>query len=628
MSGVRIFVKPPGLTANNPTAATPKPALRSRILEAPKEAPFERIPNRSGFDLSSVPAYGPEGPREHPMVVARRQLLRVHQTMQAKLQAKLQADAVNDPLEHEADRVADAVVSGNHVALPTTTATAQAAQRKCTACEEDEKVDGALQRKAVGDANVQAPAAVDHVLRSSGRSLDASTREFMESRFGQDFSDVRIHDDTNAQQSAHAVRARAYTVGGDVVFGAGQYQPESTEGRRLLAHELTHVVQQGVGERRIQRAPLGEVWSEYVSKPYQSGKEKVYSSLIDAYEGYRRGVIAAMRRTASQLSGRSRGAALEVVGILDAATKVTTTLAYAEVGILVGAGEGFVDLIEGIISLLYNVCDLVVRFFYGFIDHGQAFDERANEIVGALKGLPDALDHLVTDWLARFSAAPTARKSIMVGELIGQIIALIATFEVAAGKAGQIPRLTLPTIVTQGNSLALATAAADVGPAAAAGVRVGGAALLTTGGAGGKDASRQGAPELGVENATPEKASTKGETRTDQAQKAAEGVETIAGRLLGSNNGSVTRSLQELSAMKLGQDKAIEVLQQMYKASGRGTGGLSTLADGAKALLSRRIGPNQAILVIDVEGAVRTATATIELSGDLTNPLRAVDILF
>jgi hypothetical protein len=89
------------------------------------------------------------------------------------------------------------------------------------------------------------PPIVSEVLRSPGQPLDRQTRAFFEPRFGHDFSRVRVHADANAAASAAAVNALAYTVGRDVAFGAGQYAPETSAGRKLLAHELTHVVQQG-----------------------------------------------------------------------------------------------------------------------------------------------------------------------------------------------------------------------------------------------------------------------------------------------------------------------------------------------------------------------------------------------
>ncbi len=85
---------------------------------------------------------------------------------------------------------------------------------------------------------------VQGVLNSPGRPLSAATRAFMEPRFGHDFSRVRVHDDEQAAKSAQAVNALAYTVGQDVVFGPGQYAPHTHNGQRLIAHELTHTIQQ------------------------------------------------------------------------------------------------------------------------------------------------------------------------------------------------------------------------------------------------------------------------------------------------------------------------------------------------------------------------------------------------
>src|SRR5947208_5652496 len=89
-----------------------------------------------------------------------------------------------------------------------------------------------------------APASVDHALASPGRPLEPALRQNMEQRFGYDFSRVRVHSGAAAEQSARDVNAYAYTVGHDMVFGAGRFTPGTHEGQRLIAHELTHVVQQ------------------------------------------------------------------------------------------------------------------------------------------------------------------------------------------------------------------------------------------------------------------------------------------------------------------------------------------------------------------------------------------------
>jgi hypothetical protein len=107
-----------------------------------------------------------------------------------------------------------------------------------------------LQRKASGEsASTEVPPIVHEVLRSPGQMLDTTTRASMESRFGHDFSGVRVHTDTLAAESTLAVNALAYTVGRDVVFGASQYAPRTSAGARLIAHELTHVMQQSRADR-------------------------------------------------------------------------------------------------------------------------------------------------------------------------------------------------------------------------------------------------------------------------------------------------------------------------------------------------------------------------------------------
>lgn len=130
-----------------------------------------------------------------------------------------------------------------------------------------------LQRRTVDDQSEHAevPPIVHDVLRSSGRPLDPATRAFMEPRLGHDFSQVRVHTDSKAAESADAVNALAYTVGRDVVFGAGQYAPTMSEGKKLLAHELTHVAQQGGMAYGTQgRLTVGAVDDDYEQQASQA----------------------------------------------------------------------------------------------------------------------------------------------------------------------------------------------------------------------------------------------------------------------------------------------------------------------------------------------------------------------
>jgi hypothetical protein len=182
------------------------------------------------------------------------------------LQPKLTIGGHDDHFEREADAVADRVTA---ISAPTL-------QRKCTACESepDEKLkkaipedddleplrqalhsteeprqDAAEQVSRKSHATAQdgdvAPPIVHRVLQSSGESLASNVLQDMQSRFGRDFSAVRVHADSESAQAASAIQAEAFTVGRHIAFAAGRYDPASQRGRHLMAHELAHVVQQG-----------------------------------------------------------------------------------------------------------------------------------------------------------------------------------------------------------------------------------------------------------------------------------------------------------------------------------------------------------------------------------------------
>jgi len=163
-----------------------------------------------------------------------------------KVQPKLPISQPGDPAEVEADRVAGQVMrmpdSGPSLAAGSG-GSESAIQRKCDKCEEEEKIqkkaDSSTEDDSAGGRDL-----VDQELRSTGQPLDPAARAFLEPRFGRDFGDVRVHADSAASSSARAVNALAYTLGSDIVFRSGAYAPNTDTGRRLLAHELTHVVQQ------------------------------------------------------------------------------------------------------------------------------------------------------------------------------------------------------------------------------------------------------------------------------------------------------------------------------------------------------------------------------------------------
>lgn len=160
------------------------------------------------------------------------------------IQAKLKINEPGDTYEQEADRIAETVVESK---------TSPLLQRKCACaggtpcpeCEEEKKA--LIQRKTEQSSDIVGTSVPDNFLQNlgPGQPLDPVNRAFFEHHFGYDFSHVRVHAGGQAAESARAVNALAYTVGSDLVFGAGQFSPYTEAGKKLLSHELAHVVQQG-----------------------------------------------------------------------------------------------------------------------------------------------------------------------------------------------------------------------------------------------------------------------------------------------------------------------------------------------------------------------------------------------
>ena len=143
-------------------------------------------------------------------------------------------------------------------------------------------VENLLLRRATRQAEpLEAPPIVHDVLRSPGRPLDPATRDFMEPRFGHDFSQVRVHTDAKAAQSARAVDALAYTVGRNVVFGVGRYAPEADEGRKLLAHELAHVAQQR-NHATVHHSLMPGLWVGKTDDPPEREADQVVNRITGA----------------------------------------------------------------------------------------------------------------------------------------------------------------------------------------------------------------------------------------------------------------------------------------------------------------------------------------------------------
>lgn len=202
-----------------------------------------------------------------------------------RLQPKLKVGAVNDPAEAEADRMAEQVmrmpgpeIAGGSPAISTHSGAAPV-RRLCGGCEEElnrkpatdrvQRMSNAegtgtdeeeiVQAKAQPGQDVSLSPASESAIRSlgSGTRLPPSETAFFQPRFGRSFENIRVHTGSNADHAARSVNARAFALGNDIAFARGEYRPGSPKGRSLLAHELTHTVQQSAGPQAVQRGDAG-----------------------------------------------------------------------------------------------------------------------------------------------------------------------------------------------------------------------------------------------------------------------------------------------------------------------------------------------------------------------------------
>jgi len=188
------------------------------------------------------------------------------------IQAKLKVSQPSDEYEQEADMVAEKVMSisssqVSNLQIKDSDDENYKIDRKYKSCEDDG--DGNkenlkeihIKRKGTNtnssntlDISDSTANNIKNIVKQQGSPLDTSTREFMEQRFGYDFSNIKIHNDNNATKSAKSINALAYTIGNNVIFGVNNYNTNTVEGKKLLAHELTHVVQQNDESDRIKQS--------------------------------------------------------------------------------------------------------------------------------------------------------------------------------------------------------------------------------------------------------------------------------------------------------------------------------------------------------------------------------------
>lgn len=226
---------------------------------------------------------------------------------QRKVQAKLDIGKPGDRYEQEADAMADRVVN-----IPQAQAHPAPVQRKCAECEKEEKLqrkpeeEETVQRKTaatgyVADTGIAAQLAGN---KGRGRALPRATKVQMEHSFGVDFSQVAIHTDGQAVQMSRQLHAQAFTHGTDIYFNQGKYNPDSSAGKHLLAHELTHTLQQQGSIRRQPESGVSTVADEFMPGYSQCDflDERIsFEAQFALYHLYQRG-------------GNSRAAALAMLG--------------------------------------------------------------------------------------------------------------------------------------------------------------------------------------------------------------------------------------------------------------------------------------------------------------------------
>jgi len=304
--------------------------------------------------------------------------------------------------------------------------------------KKEKREETVIQRKAEPLAETQ-PAttgSVQEALHDAGQPLDRRTRGYMESRFGVDFGNVRVHTDDRAAQSARQINARAYTVGSDIVFSSGKYAPETSSGRKLLAHELTHVVQQSPGAarkatgvsaspRRVQRSEggwTGQILAKVRTLPgydlfctiigkdittwqdKSSTKEDILREMvkvIDGEEAYERLTKAAgaIEKAWEWLKGEITARHLTLDDFKALIEQAKDSLSLSD---LAHFGEA-VERIKGIFRPAYEsaveLAKLAFRKFFDIVVEAvmETFGDTGKEVMGFLRKAGDTIMTIVRD---------------------------------------------------------------------------------------------------------------------------------------------------------------------------------------------------------------------------------------
>jgi len=318
-------------------------------------------------------------------------MLRLFQS--GALQAKLRVSQRGDATEIEADRVADSIIS-SPAPLALQRKCACAGGTSCPECRsEDTEPTVGIHRKAAPNAASDAATdgAPDDLMShlGPGHPLDAGLRESMETRFGHDFDGVRLHTDPRGEDAAAAVNARAFTLGPHVVFGAGEYSPDTREGTKLLAHELAHVVQQGGGKKpetgptlsvanagHVQRQGLEELGASGATAIAQGAAKWLASPRNRQFAD---DLLASVKEAPQHAAEILLGEVWEAIKAHWAKfLAVTIGLMSAEIiiGILTGAPEP--TLITKVIAVILQVLVIAIIGYFAAVELAGVYEEGKN----------------------------------------------------------------------------------------------------------------------------------------------------------------------------------------------------------------------------------------------------------
>ncbi len=298
-----------------------------------------------------------------------------------------------------------------------------------------------------GQAGISAPASFVQGLASRapnrGTYLPSASHGYFDTRYA-GLGDVRIHTDSAASALATSIDARAFTIGRDVYFAPGQYDPSSRSGFRLLAHELAHVAQYRGADHNAPRMVRREGWTESAGKWYDEQKWAIYRGMIKGLKSAKGSAVNAMRSQLAHIPEDLRGAVSGLIDVVDFVIDMIIALLLVIIGMAVGFSEGIVGLVTGLIGLCFGLLKMVANLIVAVAGKPEAFKQDCIALEKALRNLLPGLKMVIDAWIERYKKATLEEQVLMGGELIGQIEAFIATFALAGAKAGQATTIVAP----------------------------------------------------------------------------------------------------------------------------------------------------------------------------------------